>query len=155
MLSAETEDVPPGRASLQERVIEWLARFPNVSDRTGVTMVSMLPSTLRTVSVRAARGAMRPSVALARAMPRSFATEAEKKVENPTHTATTVEDLQGIDAATLLKEEGTQKDANLRHFTVNFGPQHPAAHGVLRLIMELNGEEILRVDVRTHAVATV
>jgi len=88
-------------------------------------------------------------------MPRSFATEAEKKVENPTHTATTVEDLQGIDAATLLKEEGTQKDANLRHFTVNFGPQHPAAHGVLRLIMELNGEEILRVDVRTHAEATV
>ena len=35
-----------------------------------------------------------------------------------------------------------------RKFTINFGPQHPAAHGVLRLIMELNGEEILRVDVR-------
>jgi NADH:ubiquinone oxidoreductase subunit D len=29
---------------------------------------------------------------------------------------------------------------------VNFGPQHPAAHGVLRLILELNGEEILRAD---------
>jgi NADH:ubiquinone oxidoreductase subunit D len=34
----------------------------------------------------------------------------------------------------------------MRHFTVNFGPQHPAAHGVLRLILELNGEEILRAD---------
>lgn len=34
----------------------------------------------------------------------------------------------------------------IRHYTVNFGPQHPAAHGVLRLILELNGEEILRAD---------
>ncbi|KAL1923748.1 uncharacterized protein VTP21DRAFT_8728 [Calcarisporiella thermophila] len=33
-----------------------------------------------------------------------------------------------------------------RHFTVNFGPQHPAAHGVLRLILELEGEEIIRAD---------
>ncbi|CAZ81526.1 unnamed protein product [Tuber melanosporum] len=34
----------------------------------------------------------------------------------------------------------------MRHYTVNFGPQHPAAHGVLRLILELNGEEIIRAD---------
>lgn len=37
-------------------------------------------------------------------------------------------------------------DVTSRHFTVNFGPQHPTAHGVLRLILELEGEEILRCD---------
>lgn len=35
---------------------------------------------------------------------------------------------------------------DLSNFTLNFGPQHPAAHGVLRLILELNGEVIVRAD---------
>ena len=34
----------------------------------------------------------------------------------------------------------------IKNFTINFGPQHPAAHGVLRLILELNGEVIERAD---------
>ena len=34
----------------------------------------------------------------------------------------------------------------LRNFTINFGPQHPAAHGVLRLVLELDGEVVERVD---------
>jgi NADH-quinone oxidoreductase subunit D len=33
-----------------------------------------------------------------------------------------------------------------RNFTINFGPQHPAAHGVLRLVLELDGEIVTRVD---------
>jgi NADH-quinone oxidoreductase subunit D len=33
-----------------------------------------------------------------------------------------------------------------RNFTINFGPQHPAAHGVLRLVLELDGEVVERVD---------
>jgi NADH:ubiquinone oxidoreductase subunit D len=34
----------------------------------------------------------------------------------------------------------------LKNFTLNFGPQHPAAHGVLRLVLHLNGEIIERAD---------
>src|SRR6478752_1850746 len=33
-----------------------------------------------------------------------------------------------------------------RNFTINFGPQHPAAHGVLRMVLELDGEVVERVD---------
>jgi NADH-quinone oxidoreductase subunit D len=36
--------------------------------------------------------------------------------------------------------------AEIRNFTMNFGPQHPAAHGVLRLVLELDGEVIQRAD---------
>ena len=34
----------------------------------------------------------------------------------------------------------------IKNFTINFGPQHPAAHGVLRLVLELNGEIVERAD---------
>jgi NADH dehydrogenase (ubiquinone) Fe-S protein 2 len=34
----------------------------------------------------------------------------------------------------------------IKNFTINFGPQHPAAHGVLRLVLELNGEVVERAD---------
>jgi len=37
-------------------------------------------------------------------------------------------------------------EARVRNFTINFGPQHPAAHGVLRLVLELDGEVVERVD---------
>jgi NADH-quinone oxidoreductase subunit D len=37
-------------------------------------------------------------------------------------------------------------DAQIRNFTMNFGPQHPAAHGVLRLVLEMDGEVIERAD---------
>jgi NADH-quinone oxidoreductase subunit D len=37
-------------------------------------------------------------------------------------------------------------EATVRNFTLNFGPQHPAAHGVLRMVLELDGEIITRVD---------
>ena len=34
----------------------------------------------------------------------------------------------------------------IRNFTLNFGPAHPAAHGVLRLVLEMDGEAIVRAD---------
>jgi NADH-quinone oxidoreductase subunit D len=37
-------------------------------------------------------------------------------------------------------------EAPLRNFQINFGPQHPSAHGVLRLVLELDGEVVERVD---------
>jgi NADH-quinone oxidoreductase subunit D len=37
-------------------------------------------------------------------------------------------------------------EVSTRNFTLNFGPAHPAAHGVLRLILELDGEIVTRVD---------
>jgi len=39
-----------------------------------------------------------------------------------------------------------QNQANSKNITINFGPQHPAAHGVLRLILELDGEVVTRAD---------
>jgi len=44
----------------------------------------------------------------------------------------------------ILKKKELNRE--LKNFTINFGPQHPAAHGVLRLILELDGEIITRAD---------
>lgn len=47
---------------------------------------------------------------------------------------------------TLIVEDSASDEAAGRPFTINFGPQHPAAHGVLRLVLELDGEVVERVD---------
>ncbi len=36
--------------------------------------------------------------------------------------------------------------AEIRSYTMNFGPQHPAAHGVLRLVLEMDGEVVQKAD---------
>ena len=36
--------------------------------------------------------------------------------------------------------------AEIKNYTLNFGPQHPAAHGVLRLVLEMDGETVVRAD---------
>jgi NADH-quinone oxidoreductase subunit D len=48
--------------------------------------------------------------------------------------------LSAIRGVSTMTEQAT------RTFTINFGPQHPAAHGVLRLILDLDGEVVTRVD---------
>jgi NADH:ubiquinone oxidoreductase subunit D len=44
----------------------------------------------------------------------------------------------------FLKKTTTNKE--VKNFMMNFGPQHPAAHGVLRLILELEGEVVKKAD---------
>jgi NADH dehydrogenase (ubiquinone) Fe-S protein 2 len=39
-----------------------------------------------------------------------------------------------------------KEEKNMKTFSVNFGPQHPAAHGVLRLVIELDGETVIKSD---------
>ena len=50
------------------------------------------------------------------------------------------EALDMVDTAT------TPGDTEIQNYTINFGPQHPAAHGVLRLVLELDGEIVERAD---------
>lgn len=65
---------------------------------------------------------------------------------DPTFTSTANKPPTAAPDAAGLESEAEGIDRKIRHYTVNFGPQHPAAHGVLRLILELNGEEIVRSD---------
>lgn len=46
----------------------------------------------------------------------------------------------------------SQLAKKINNFTMNFGPQHPAAHGVLRLVLELDGEVVERAD--PHCIIT-
>src|SRR3954465_16057865 len=47
---------------------------------------------------------------------------------------------------TVEKVPGLSDVVEIRNYTMNFGPQHPAAHGVLRLVLELDGETIQKAD---------
>jgi NADH-quinone oxidoreductase subunit C len=50
------------------------------------------------------------------------------------------------DTATAMRWSDEARWPEIRNYTMNFGPQHPAAHGVLRLVLELDGEVIQRAD---------
>ena len=53
-----------------------------------------------------------------------------------------------IDAPKAGPEEEVARtgatESAIANYTINFGPQHPAAHGVLRLVLELDGETVVR-----------
>src|ERR1700744_2206400 len=51
-----------------------------------------------------------------------------------------------VTPAVALDGELAEGETKVRRFNINFGPQHPAAHGVLRLVLELDGEIVERVD---------
>src|SRR5690606_23745510 len=46
----------------------------------------------------------------------------------------------------LFASSAAEARQEIRNYTLNFGPQHPAAHGVLRLILEMDGEVVQRAD---------
>lgn len=56
------------------------------------------------------------------------------------------ESLQQMTAEDLVEQDSTAGDLEIQNYTINFGPQHPAAHGVLRMVMELDGEIVERID---------
>ncbi len=49
-------------------------------------------------------------------------------------------------AGEAFASNAAESRQEIRNYTMNFGPQHPAAHGVLRLILEMDGETIMRAD---------
>lgn len=91
---------------------------------------------------------------VATSRPRHYATPTENVAEQSGTRLIPVDEKFGHPINTdepqhmnLPQDDGDVADnRKIRHYTVNFGPQHPAAHGVLRLILELNGEEIVRAD---------
>jgi NADH-quinone oxidoreductase subunit D len=58
----------------------------------------------------------------------------------------TASSIQSAPASVALASDAKEKMQEIRNYTMNFGPQHPAAHGVLRLILEMDGEIVQRAD---------
>ena len=58
----------------------------------------------------------------------------------------TAESLQSPAAQSAFASNPAEARQEIRNYTMNFGPQHPAAHGVLRLILEMDGETVQRAD---------
>ncbi len=58
-----------------------------------------------------------------------------------------IDTVKNFESFAPLRVQGDKKPfGRLKNFAMNFGPQHPAAHGVLRLILELDGEVVKRAD---------
>jgi NADH-quinone oxidoreductase subunit D len=58
----------------------------------------------------------------------------------------TIHDTDAASAHLAVSTSDSPAETPVRKFNINFGPQHPAAHGVLRLVLELDGELVDRVD---------
>jgi NADH-quinone oxidoreductase subunit D len=67
-------------------------------------------------------------------------------VQDATVKDATVKKSRTVEVGVGIPTEGASDAGAPGNYTINFGPQHPAAHGVLRLILELDGEMVERVD---------
>ena len=67
-------------------------------------------------------------------------------MNTPMHSESIAPDTSVGQAHRGLASNPGELRQEIRNYTMNFGPQHPAAHGVLRLILEMDGETIVRAD---------
>ncbi|KAJ3361956.1 NADH dehydrogenase Fe-S protein subunit 2 ndufs2 [Allomyces javanicus] len=97
----------------------------------------------------AARAAAAPVAAQAASRSYALETMGKTKTKIQPHAIAITMPIPEKAMADMSDEEiyvDAEAETEVRNFTVNFGPQHPAAHGVLRLILELKGEKIVRAD---------
>lgn len=72
----------------------------------------------------------------------------EKRAEDAPETATLFPSVFSSPCLCfpLSADKDPPAEKEVSNLTINFGPQHPAAHGVLRLVMELSGESVKKCD---------
>ena len=153
---------PSSKASLDDVTISLCCRCSTFSSitRSPATSSTMAASFVRLAGRQSAkRLCLRPSFqSVSRQSPvlsRAVSTTPGRNAEpqqttlirtDPSFSHPTQDDTQHINKTPDTSLGDDYETRKIRHYTVNFGPQHPAAHGVLRLILELNGEEIVRAD---------
>ena len=54
--------------------------------------------------------------------------------------------MSAVPTSNVFASNAAEAQQEIRNYTFNFGPQHPAAHGVLRLVLEMDGETIMKAD---------